>query len=97
MILLVALDLRQPANSYAGLYEVLKSKDSWWHYLRTTWLVSTDDSPQGLVDEMKPFLRTGDHVLVTRLKRPYQGSLPAKAWAWIKKHIDEEAEGWDSE
>ena len=90
MILLVALDLKQAATSYTELYDALKAKESWWHYMRTTWLVATEDTPQDIVDEIKPFLQSGDRALVTRLTNPYQGWLPTKAWDWIRRHMAEE-------
>jgi len=49
---MVTYELKQPAASYSGIYEVLKSKQSWWHYVGSTWLIATDDTPQGLYDEI---------------------------------------------
>ena len=86
MILVVTYDLKQAAASYSDLYEVLKSKQSWWHYMKNTWLIATDDTPNSLVDELKPFLHAGDLVLVTTFARPIQGMLTPKAWDWIKRH-----------
>ena len=85
MILLVAYDLKGPAGSYQELIDVLKSGESWWHYMTSPWLVATGDSPQELFDKLKPHLRTGDRILVTRFTKPYQGWLPQKAWAWIHR------------
>lgn len=86
MILIVTYDLKQPAATYSGLYEVLKSKRSWWHYMKNTWLIATDDSPQELFDEIDFYIQKGDHILITTFSRPIQGMLPAKAWAWIKRY-----------
>ena len=86
MILIVTYDLKQPAASYSALYEALKSKNSWWHYMKGTWLVATDDSPQDLFDEIEILLQKGDRILIATLARPYQGWLPKKAWDWIHKH-----------
>ncbi len=86
MILLVTTDLKQPAASYSALYEVLKSKKSWWHYMKGTWLIATDDTPQDLFNEIEFYLERGDLVFITTLSRPFQGWLPKKAWAWIHKH-----------
>lgn len=88
MILIVTYDLKQPAASYSGLYEVLKSKRSWWHYMSNTWLIATDDAPQDLFDEIKPYLQKGDRILITTFSRPCQGWLSQKAWDWIKRHED---------
>lgn len=84
MILIVTYDLKGPRGSYADLFDVLKSKNSWWHYLANTWLVDTEDSPNELFAELKPHLKIpGDRILVTTFTTPYQGWLPKKAWDWI--------------
>jgi len=57
VILIVTYDLKQPAATYSGLYEVLKSKRSWWHYMKNTWLIATDDSPQELFDEIDFYIQ----------------------------------------
>jgi hypothetical protein len=86
VILLVAYDLKQSAASYADLFEILKSKDSWWHYLSSTWLIATDESPTELNRQLIPHIFKGDRVLVTRLEPDRAGWLPTKAWEWIKKN-----------
>lgn len=86
MILVVTYDLKQAAASYSALYEVLKSKRSWWHYMANTWLIATDDSPQELFEEIQSFLGKGDRVLVSTFSRPCQGWLPQKGWDWIRQH-----------
>jgi len=84
--LLMSSCLKQPAASYSGIYEVLKSKQSWWHYVGSTWLIATDDTPQGLYDEIGFYLEKGDRLLITTFNRPCQGWLPQKAWDWIHKY-----------
>jgi hypothetical protein len=85
MIFLVTYELKGQAGSYKDLFEVLKSYDSWWHYLRSTWLVDAElDSPQQLYDAIQPYLQENDHVLVTRFVDGYAGWLPRKGWQWMK-------------
>lgn len=86
MILLVTYDLKGPTSSYGDLVELLKSKESWWHYMPSTWLIATDTSPEQLFDEVRGFLQSGDRILISHLSKPYQGWLPKKAWTWIHKH-----------
>jgi hypothetical protein len=86
MILIVTYDLRGAAGSYEEFFDALKSEDSWSHYLRSTWLVATNKSPDEMFQELRPFLRSGDHLLVTSLSRDRQGWLPHKAWEWIRRH-----------
>lgn len=85
MIFLVTYELKGPAGSYRDLFEILKGYNSWWHYLRSTWLIDTDfESPQELFAEIKPYLQEKDHVLVVRIVDGYSGWLPSKAWKWLK-------------
>ncbi len=86
MILLVSYDLKGPAGSYRELIDVLKSGDSWWHYMTSPWLVATSDSPQELFNKLKPYLKPGDRILVTQFRQPYYGWLPNKAWDWIHRY-----------
>ena len=87
MILLVTYNLTEPSASYGDLFDVLKSQNSWWHYLPSTWLVDTDLDAEMLYEKLKPYLRSGDHILITKLNSSErQGWLPKKAWAWIKRH-----------
>lgn len=89
MILIVTYDLRGAAGSYEEFFDALKAHRSWAHYLRSTWLISTSSSPGELFDELRPYIRPGDHLLVARLTKERQGWLPKKAWDWIKRQENE--------
>ncbi len=84
MILLVTYDLKGPAGSYNSLFEALK-KGGWAHYMKSTWLVATDKTPDQLVDELRSHLKSGDRILISKMGA-YQGLLPKEAWEWIQKH-----------
>lgn len=86
MILLVAYDLKGPAGSYNQLFEALKKQDGWAHYMKSTWLIASDKTPDQLVDELRPHLQSNDRILITALSKTRQGLLPDGAWEWIKKH-----------
>ena len=85
MILLVTYDLKGPAGSYQNLINVIKGERSWWHYMRSPWLVATSDTPQEFYEKLAPHLRAGDRLFVVQLQRPFQGYLPRKAWDWIHR------------
>jgi len=92
MILIVTYDLRGAAGSYEEFFDTLKSQDSWSHYLRSTWLISTDKGPKEMFEELRPFLRSGDHLLIVRLsnkREDREGWLPKKAWEWIRRNEGE--------
>ena len=84
MILLVSYDLKGPAGSYTSLFEALK-KGGWAHYMKSTWFVATDKTPDQLVDELRPHLKSGDRILISKLGTN-QGLLPKAAWEWMKRH-----------
>lgn len=86
MILIVTYDLRGAAGSYKEFFETIKAQGQWAHYLRSTWLISTDKSPSEVFNELRLYLQDGDHLLIAPLSKPRQGWLPKKAWEWIKGH-----------
>jgi hypothetical protein len=92
MILVVTYELKQPPSEYAPLFEALKSKNSWAHYMDSTWLIDTDQSPREFGQELFAHIYDSDRLLVTRLVEGYHGWLPSKAWDWIKRHRDERGE-----
>jgi hypothetical protein len=87
MILLVTYDLKGHAGGYQPFYNALQEQGPWWHYLATTWLLSTTKSPKDVFDALLPALRLdlGDRLLITRLG-DYWGWLPKDAWEWIEKN-----------
>jgi hypothetical protein len=89
MILLVAYELKQPATSYDNLFEILKSKTSWAHYISSAWLVSTDESPKDLSQQLIPHIFDSDRIIVTEVPPGYAGWLPRKAWDWIERHRED--------
>jgi hypothetical protein len=88
MILVVSLDLLGPAASYDKLYEELKKQGTWWHYMRWTWLVDTDRTPEQVVDALKPHMQGTDRMLVAPLGRPYQGLLTKEEWSWVTSRMN---------
>ena len=83
MILVVSYDLKS-ARDYTPFYEALKQQGSWWHYLASTWLISTDSSPAQVVEAVRPFMDSPDFLLVAEMGKLHQGYLPKPAWDWIE-------------
>ncbi len=87
MILLVTYDLKKPGKDYTALYNLLKTAPSWWHYLESTWLVSTNDSANAWADRIRTVIDQNDRFLVVEIThQSRQGWLPTDAWEWIKNH-----------
>ena len=89
MILLVSYDLKTPNKNYEDLYTTLKTADTWWHYLESTWLLYTAN-PDGVNEwqkKIKNIIDDNDNFIVVDItKQSRNGWLPKKAWDWIRKH-----------
>jgi hypothetical protein len=84
-ILLVTLDLSGSSENNKRVFEALKKQGRWWHYMKPTWLIYTDKTPDQIVDNIKPYVAGHGRMLVTELTKPRQGLLPKDAWDWIHK------------
>lgn len=86
MILLISYDLKVPGRDYAKLYEVLKAS-TWWHYLESTWLISTQESVPVWRAKIKAVMDDNDRLLVVDItNQDRDGWLPNEAWEWIRKN-----------
>src|SRR5216684_7017209 len=82
MILIVSYDLKS-ARDYTAFYNALRSQGTWWHYLASTWLISTGKSPEEVANAVRPQMDLQDFLLVADPGPRYQGYLPPQAWDWI--------------
>jgi hypothetical protein len=83
MILLISYDLKGPYN-YTNFYEALKKQGTWWHYLSSTWLISTIKTPVQVFEELRNHISNEDRILITEMGKTYNGWLPKDAWDWIQ-------------
>ena len=89
-ILLVTLDLRSISSADSEeLFGALRKQGPWWHYMKPTWLIYTDKTPEEVVDNLKPYVQGHGRLLVAPLTRPFQGILPKDAWDWIHRREQE--------
>ena len=87
-LLLVSLDLTGPSGSYDELFGAIKAQGTWWHYLKSTWIIDTENTPEEVVDALRPHMAGRGRMLVVPVVRPYQGLLPKAAWEWIRERIE---------
>lgn len=85
MIVIVTYDLNQTGKDYTPFFDALKQQGSWWHYLKSTWLISTKRTPAQIWEAVAPHMVTTDRILIVPMGDPYTGWLPKDAWEWIKK------------
>ena len=86
MILLISYDLKKPKRDYRGLYREIKKADAWWHYLDSTWIISTNRDPDEWQSRLQEHMDDDDSLLVIEVTSNYQGWLPERAWKWLRKH-----------
>ena len=87
MLYVVSYDLRKQGKDYIGLFEQLKHSRRWWHYLDSTWLISTEESPSELYNRLVAHLDADDRILIIGAGNHIQGWLPKDAWEWIYREI----------
>lgn len=86
-VLLITYDLKQPVQNYTKLYNTIKTAQTWWHYLDSTWLIVTNESPEHWYRNLKPAINKNDGILIIEVKSNYYGWLSKEAWDWIQKNI----------
>jgi len=86
-VLLITYDLHKPSQEYQKLYDALKTASKWWHYLDSTWLIVTTESPESWWNRLRSTLDSDDLLLIVEVKRNYYGWLPQKAWDWINQNV----------
>ncbi|MCK5022056.1 MAG: hypothetical protein KAR54_02310 [Candidatus Pacebacteria bacterium] len=89
MLYLITYDLNRPQQNYTELYNALKSRGAWWHYLDSTWLVKSSEDITTFTNRIKIEIDNNDSLLVIEITNDnYKGWLPQKAWDWLRNNID---------
>ena len=86
-VLLVTYVLKQPFANYSGLFETLQTATKWWHYLDSTWLIATNETPKEWYNKFSRFIHKNDLILIIEVKRNYWGLLPHEAWSWLDENV----------
>lgn len=82
----VSYDLNKEGQNYEDLYVELKKSPGWWHYLDSTWLISTSENAVQLSERLLKHLDSNDNLLVIGVTTDRAGWLSKKAWEWIGQH-----------
>jgi hypothetical protein len=89
--LLITYDLNRPGQNYKDLHDEIKAigTTSWWHYLDSTWMVSTSLSVRQATERLLTKIDKSDRLLVLNVSNDENsGWLTEDAWDWIKQHLD---------
>ena len=87
MVYVISYDLRKPGKDYTGLIEQLQYSPRWWHYLASTWLISTTESASQLYNRLAAHLDGNDSILIIDAGNQIGGWLSKDAWEWIYGEI----------
>lgn len=87
MVYAVTYNLNTPGRDYRPLYEELKRSERWWHFLESTWLVSTNETATLLSNRLVPHITQNDRLLVIEVRNNAQGWLTNDAWTWIHQNV----------
>lgn len=83
----ITYDLTAPGRDYEGLYEAIKKHGTWWHYLESTWLISTNKTASQIWSDLSQYIDKDDSLLIIEVRNNVSGWLPNKAWEWIHTHV----------
>ena len=86
----VSYDLNKAGQNYSGLIAELQRSDSWWHYLKSTWLIYTNESADQLWTRISSHIDANDFVLIIKVQpgaHNRSGWLTQPAWDWMTKHV----------
>jgi len=85
MLILITYELTRPEEEYTSFYNSLKKLGEGKHYLQSTWLVSTEESPQQIKKVLEAYLNPDDKLFIANIDSNYAGTLPKRAWRWLDK------------
>ena len=81
----IIYQLRNEWENYMSFYEALKTNyPKYNHTTESSWFVKTDDTPQQIVDNIKPFLYPRDTIIVGELTDKHAGFMQTSLWSWLK-------------
>lgn len=91
MVYLITYDLKKPGQDYSNVYDAIKSCGTWWHYLKSTWLVDDYLTAEQISARISNHIDQNDRLFVIGITDDYAGWLPKDAWEWINAHVHQHA------
>lgn len=83
---LITYDLNNPGQKYKDVLNVIKNEISngFCSYWKSTYLVNSSLSVDGITKKIRPYLDDSDRLLVIEVKNNYQGWHDEDEWELIK-------------
>jgi hypothetical protein len=82
----ISYDLKATGRNYAPLYDAIKKSPKWCHYLDSTWLIYTTETPVQIWNRLVLHVDKSDSILIIEVRNNCYGLLPAAAWTWISQY-----------
>lgn len=85
---LIGYDLSRPGQEYSDLYEAIKSYETWWHQLDSTWIIESSQTTEQIRNHLKQYVDSNDKLLVVALtgEGAWTG-FNQKGTQWLKDHL----------
>ena len=84
---LVTYELKKAGKDYKPFFEELKTAPKWWHYIKDSWIIITDESLELWSGRLRPLIDANDFLLIIGINRKRHGQLPEKAWNWLRENV----------
>jgi hypothetical protein len=86
LIVVYELDKEPSSNDYREIVRIIKNYD----YMKiggSEYCVYTNDSPQAVFDKLKPYIDSGDKLLIIQATNSKQGWLTEDQWKWLNDRL----------
>lgn len=86
---IISYDLNTPGQKYDKIISTIKEDISgaWSKYLESTFLITSQYTPQEMIDKLKPHLDKTDRMMIFEVLDNKSGWLTQKQWDWINENI----------
>jgi hypothetical protein len=83
----VSYDLKGVKRDYTPLFSPLQGMGKWRHFLESTWLIATDETPAEIWRRIATMIDANDRLLIIEVRDDRNGWLPKDAWDWIISNV----------
>ncbi len=85
----ITYDLNSPGQKYDDVIKTIEEKcaRAWCKFWKSSYLITSDLTPDEMIDKIKPYLDGNDSMLIIEVINSKAGWLTQKQWDWINEHI----------
>jgi hypothetical protein len=86
MITLITYELTKPEEEYTDFYNALNKLGEGGHYLHSTWIIDTEETPQQIKIILEGYLNPDDKLFIAKISSDYAGCLSKRVWRRLDRH-----------